>query len=112
NSGEGCLRLGVLCERGDGVRQDKPRAVTLYQAACDRGFRQGCVYLADMYRDGTGVTTDLRQAANLYHGACDENDADACRSLASLYEDSGEADDATEAFRVYRRACELGSTKA
>ncbi len=39
---EACSNLDDAYRRGDGVSQDHTRAVSLYQQACDGGFRQAC----------------------------------------------------------------------
>lgn len=36
-SRSGCIGLGLMYERGPGLLKDNPRAVALYQQACDRG---------------------------------------------------------------------------
>ena len=41
-SSRACKNLGVLYERGEGVRQDKQKASKLYTKACDGGNLRGC----------------------------------------------------------------------
>jgi hypothetical protein len=38
----GCTTLGMLCEQGDGVRQDAEKALDLYRQGCAGGDRTGC----------------------------------------------------------------------
>jgi hypothetical protein len=46
---KGCLALGTLYEKGDGVVQNKYKAVSLYTQACNGGERHGCSNIALMY---------------------------------------------------------------
>jgi TPR repeat protein len=42
----GCRKLGVRCERGDGVDPDAARAVSLYTRACHENDQAACGPLA------------------------------------------------------------------
>lgn len=46
---KGCFQLGALYEKGDGVVQNKYKAVSLYTQACNGGETHGCSNIALMY---------------------------------------------------------------
>ncbi len=46
---QGCFQLGALYEKGDGVVQNKYKAVALYTQACNGGESHGCSNIAMMY---------------------------------------------------------------
>lgn len=46
---KGCFQLGALYEKGDGVVQNKYKAVSLYTQACTGGEPHGCSNIALMY---------------------------------------------------------------
>ena len=49
----GCFSLGWMYAEGEGVTQDKFKAVELYQKACDGQYAGGCFNLGTMYDNGT-----------------------------------------------------------
>lgn len=46
---KGCFELGLLYEKGDGVVQNKYKAVSLYTQACRGGEAYGCSNISLMY---------------------------------------------------------------
>ena len=77
-----CFAAAWTLEKGSGVAQDLPRALTLYQQTCDGGLGQGCTWVA-VYR----LNKDPRHPAAvrpLLQKACDAGDPDGCRLLKSL----------------------------
>ncbi len=46
---KGCFQLGRLYEKGDGLVQNKYKAVSLYTQACHGGEADGCSNIALMY---------------------------------------------------------------
>ena len=46
---KGCFQLGRLYEKGDGLPQNKYKAVFLYTQACHGGEADGCSNIAMMY---------------------------------------------------------------
>ena len=73
DSGEalGCSNLGVLYNKGQGVKQDYQKAVELLKKACDSGDAVGCYNLGILYIDGQGVKQDFSTAKQYYGKACD-----------------------------------------
>ena len=49
----GCFSLGWMYAEGEGVTQDKFKAMELYQKACDGQYAGGCFNLGTMYDNGT-----------------------------------------------------------
>ena len=49
----GCFSLGWMYAEGEGVTQDKIKAMELYQKACDGQYAWGCFNLGTMYDNGT-----------------------------------------------------------
>jgi TPR repeat protein len=48
NDGSGCYNLGLMYEKGKGVKQDDFKALKFYQKACDLNFSGGCSNLGLM----------------------------------------------------------------
>lgn len=46
---KGCFHLAALYEKGDGVVQNKYKAVSLYTQACNGGETHGCGNISLMY---------------------------------------------------------------
>lgn len=60
---EAAYQLGVRYENGDGVRQDRLRALANFRKAADKGHREACRKLADIYEAGKWVSKDKILAA-------------------------------------------------
>jgi TPR repeat protein len=58
NDGSGCSQLGLMYEKGKGVKQDDFKALKFYQKACDLNNGTGCFNLGLMYEEGKGVKQD------------------------------------------------------
>ena len=85
---------------GAGVTQDFPRAVALYQQACDGGLVEACQ---------EGVPQDLAPAASLYLQACDGGEMQGCFDLAESYRTGdGAPQNLARAVILYQRACAGG----
>ena len=59
NDGGGCFNLGLMYEKGKGVKQDDFKAFKIFQKACDLNDGSGCSQLGFMYEKGKGVKQDL-----------------------------------------------------
>ena len=79
-----CLLAALAYDDGDGVRQDKFKAVELYTKACDGGNANGCLNLGVMYEYGEGVKLDKKRALALYGKACDLKGELGCKNYATL----------------------------
>ena len=67
NNALGEFRLGVLCERGQGVAQDYAEAARWYRKAAEQGDLAARNNLGVLYINGTGVPRDLVQAYKWFH---------------------------------------------
>ena len=85
-SGEatGCYNLGLMYDKGEGVRQSYPKAKELYGKACDGGYASGCYNLGLMYHAGEGVRQSYAKAKELFGKACDGGHAGGCKNYAIL----------------------------
>ena len=79
-----CFSLGTAYYLGEGVRQDKFKAVELYTKACDGGDATGCYNLGVMYDNGEGVKLDKKRALALFGKACDLKEEVGCKNYAIL----------------------------
>ena len=85
-SAEAQLMLGIMYFKGQGVKQDKKRAVELLLKAAERGNVIAQLNLGIMYEDGEGVNPDAKEAARWYRRAAAQGDVDAKQGLRSLFE--------------------------
>ena len=69
--------LGVMYDKGLGVRQDYAQAVQWYRRAAEQGHAQAQVLLGVMYENGQGVRQDYAQAAQWYRRAKEQGAAEA-----------------------------------
>ena len=84
---EGCSELGFLYDIGDGIHQNKQKAVKLYTKACNGRYMGGCYNLGVLYYQGSqGVPQDKQKAKQLFGKACDGGDQSGCRGYRILNE--------------------------
>lgn len=67
------------------VRQDLPKAFTLFRKAAQAGDPQAAYYLGLMYRNGMAVTRDAAEAAHWLRFAAERDLPAAMYQLAQLY---------------------------
>ena len=79
-----CALAAIAYDNGEGVRQDKFKAVELYTKACDGGSAEGCFNLGVMYVTGEGVKLDKKRALALFGKACDLKNEQGCKYYAIL----------------------------
>ena len=79
-----CHLAALAYDEGEGVRQDKFKAVELYTKACDGGDASGCLNLGVMYAKGEGVKLDKKRALALFGKACDLKNEQGCKNYAIL----------------------------
>jgi hypothetical protein len=82
--------------------RDVPRAIALYERACEIGERESCLTAARLLEAGEGIAPDREKALALFTQMCDDGMALACARAAALAP-GREAD-------YLRRACVLGGT--
>jgi uncharacterized protein len=105
--------LGVLFERGLGVKEDFAEAAEWYGLAADGGDAEAQYALARMHLDGQGVAVDDAEAADLLQRAADQGHAVAARELGYLLlQGKGRGKDAMLAAAYLRRAAAGGDMDA
>ena len=62
NDGLGCFAVGLLYEKGEGVRQDYQQAKKYYEKACNLNILDGCRNFGLLYKNGQGVRQDFQTA--------------------------------------------------
>jgi hypothetical protein len=77
--------LGVLYERGQGVRQDDVEAVKWYRLAAKQGDAKAQSNLGLMYANGDGVPQDHAEAVKWFRLAAVQGNAEALSNLGYMY---------------------------
>ena len=63
--------LGVMYEKGEGVRQDYRKAIEWYEKSANQGYAAAQYNLGLMYYQGKGVRQDYHKAKWWFGTACD-----------------------------------------
>lgn len=101
----------VLAQRLE--HTDEPRAVRLYERACELLDAASCVSAARMFASGAGVPPSRARQVELLAQACRLGDAVACAVPARAYETgNGVPRDAVRANELWDRACANGDSSA
>lgn len=108
-----CGRLGALHARGEGTARDLVKARSLFDKACAAGVADACADLGALLRDGgDGVTADAAAAQTALRQGCDAGSAKACHDAAVMVAAGKSPDDAREAMKLHRRACDGGQVQS
>src|SRR5207249_1863641 len=108
---EGWRCLAALFLHGDGVPSDPITAVRLYETALAAGDQQSAVELAWLYLNGASRSPE--RAIAILRKAAEGKNAAAMRLLGTLfYQGKDVFQDYAEAARWYRRAADLGDSRA
>jgi len=77
--------LAAANELGEGVRQDLPRAIELYEQACSSEYVDSCLALATLYTEGTLLPPDAAKVAGynaralqIYIDGCEAGNSPDC----------------------------------
>ena len=81
---EACYNLASMYANGDGVRQDKHKAIKLYTEACDGGYMTACIILGHMYYKGEGIPKNKQKAKELFSISCDCGEPKGCKAYKIL----------------------------
>ena len=76
--------MAISYDDGEGVKQDKQKAVELYRKACEGESMDSCYNLADSYEEGEGVEKDIDKAIELFTRVCVSGDSEGCQRVRSL----------------------------
>lgn len=106
NDGDSCSAVALHLYRGDGVAQDKPRALTLWETACAARAATGCQLKAGALFYESGNAADQATAVALYQQGCAAKQGWGCSGLADAYaRGQGTAQDMGQAASAARRGC-------
>jgi TPR repeat protein len=101
-----CLQVALaLNERGAASGATR-RAVDRFAAACEGRYRTGCTLIGRLLEEGELVPTDPGRARAVLALACEASQPEGCLQLARMPQDP------QAAYRLYRLACDQGSSAA
>ncbi|HHF0975660.1 TPA: tetratricopeptide repeat protein, partial [Haemophilus influenzae] len=78
--------LGMMYERGLGVKQDDFKAVNWYRKAAEQGDADAQLNLGAMYAIGRGVKQDGVEAVKWFRKAAEQGNAKAQNGLGMMYD--------------------------
>jgi hypothetical protein len=105
--------LGIMNEKGLGVKRDVPAAEALYLRAANLGYVQGQFDLANLYYNGDGIKQDFKQAGHWYMAAALSGHLRSQYYLAQMYENGeGVPVDRLNALKWYVKAADGGLPEA
>jgi len=105
--------LGFMYDNGEGVTQDKAKAVEWYTEAAQQGYANAQYNLGSMYSNGEGVAQDKAKAVEWYTEAAQQGFARAQTNLGFMYSNGeGVAQDKAKAVEWYTEAAQQGYERA
>jgi len=105
--------FALMYDYGAGVKEDKPKAIKLYEEVCNFSHSLACKRLGEMYEKGEGVKKDINKTIKLYKKSCNLNNALACNNLAYIYRSGTETKkDIYKAIKIYQKSCDLNNSLA
>jgi TPR repeat protein/predicted acylesterase/phospholipase RssA/ankyrin repeat protein len=115
---EGQYRLGIMCEKGYGVKENYKEAVEWYTKAAEQGHAGSQYNLGRMYLKGRGVDKSDEQASKWFTKAAEQftkvaeqGDAEGQYTLGLMYQHGyGVNKNDEEAFKWYVKSAEQGNT--
>lgn len=104
-----CGTAGMMVANGQGVEQDLPTALSLFDRGCTGGRSDSCRYAALVYEQAAAPIRDDGKAASYEAKACELNDLAACQLLGYRYVTGvGVEKDRDQAFELSKKACDGG----
>lgn len=88
NNFESCTIIGLKYFNGDGIKTNKPKAITLFTKACDNDFKEACTNLGMLYYHGNGVKKDKDKGIALLTKSCEDGDQYACEEKTKFESDT------------------------
>lgn len=105
--------LGIMYEKGIGVKRDVKTAEALYLRAANLGYAQAQFDLANLYYNGNGIKQDFKQAGRWYMAAAMSGHLRSQYYLAQMYENGeGVPEDRMNALKWYVKAADGGLPEA
>ncbi|MGE0154923.1 MAG: tetratricopeptide repeat protein [Reyranellaceae bacterium] len=106
---EAAYQLGVLYDRGQGVRPDAAQRNAWWQKAAERNYAPALLALAEMARAGDGMAKSEPMAAGYYRRAAEAGSGPAALHYArALRDGTGIARDPAQAWEWFSFALGLG----
>ena len=106
-------QLGLMYEKGQGVKKDYSKAFEWYSKSADQGNTSAQYNLGVIYKEGRGVKRDYTKAVEWYSKSAEQGNANAQYDLGIMYEKGrGVTRDYTKAIEWYSKAGEQGFIKA
>ena len=103
------FNLGLIYYKGEGVRQDKQKAVEWYRKAAEQGDARAQYNLGLMYDKGDGVRQDKQKAVEWLTKAAEQGHARAQCNLGWMYyKGEGVRQDKSAAKEWFGKACDNG----
>lgn len=113
NDPEAMTNLGIMYEKGIGVKRDVKTAEALYLRAANLGYVQGQFDLANLYYNGNGIKQDYKSAGHWYTAAALAGHLRSQYYLAQMYENGeGVQEDRLNALKWYVKAADGGLPEA
>jgi TPR repeat protein len=105
--------LGLLFDKGHGVREDYEEAAKWYRKAAEQGNAEAQLILGINYYEGEDVLEDYKEAAKWYRKSAEQGNSDAQNRLGFMYEKGyGVVQDYSVAAKWYRKSAEQGNANA
>ena len=102
---EAQFNLALMYEKGDGIKQDKQKALYWYTKAAEQGLFVAQNNLGFMYNEGEGIEQDKQKAIYWLTKAAEQGHFIAQTNLAHIYF-KGTAQDKVKAVYWYTKAAE------
>lgn len=112
-NGDAQYNLGIMFDKGTGVRPDAKTAAEWYRRAANAGVVDAQCSLGIVLAEGRGVPKNSTAAVEWFRKAANQGDARCQWSLGSMYlNGTGVAQDYSEAMNWNRKAAEQGLAEA
>ena len=103
---DSCYFLADKYSNGDGVAEDRIKALELYEKACNLGNMASCGIAGMSYFFGVDIQQDLNKALPYLEKGCNSEFAIGCEALAQMYFNGVIVKkDIKKAFNYYEKSC-------
>jgi hypothetical protein len=104
---------GLSYYKGEGVEQNRSKAIAFFEKACSLNNLKSCTNLGIIYDNGKDVKKNKTRAVKFYKKACDLNGSVACSNLGYMYDKGdGIAKNDSFAIALYKKACNLDDAQS
>ena len=106
-------RVGDFYFEGHGLRQDKKKAIALYERAAEMGDRDAMIRLAFCLKDGEDIEKDEKKATKLFRKVASEDKGSRMYRIATDYEQGRDVpQDQKKAVELFQWAADYGDVDA